>query len=405
MPAAKVSIKKHFMNPITVSELTRNIKILIENEFSFVYLEGEISNFKIHTSSGHYYFSLKDSTAQISAAMWSTRNILLGFIPENGMKVTLKGKVKLFERSGQYNIDVYEMKVSGDGDLFIKFEALKNKLREEGLFEAAIKKPLPKYPNRIGLITSESGAVIHDILKVGSKRFPLTSFLLFPVNVQGPGAIESIVRAINLANDAVHELDIILIARGGGSMEDLWTFNEEAIARCIFSSILPVVSAIGHESDFTIADFVSDRRSPTPSAAIEEILPDMYAIFDELNNYERNLISSLTEKIEGYRYSLNSVENNYFFRKPVDKMNDVKIELDIMQDNIENILKEKLFNLNSVLDSTDKLFHHISPEITLKRGYTMIKKNGKVISNADELKKDDEIEINFYKKSKEAKVI
>ncbi len=393
------------MNPITVSELTKNLKILIENEFSFVYLEGEISNFKVHNSSGHYYFSLKDNSAQISAAMWSTRNSLLNFIPENGMKVILKGKLKLWEKSGQYNIDVYEMKVSGEGDLFAKFEALKNKLKTEGLFDAIHKKDLPKYPNRIGLITSESGAVIHDIMKVGSKRFPLTTFLLFPVNVQGPGSVESIVKAIKSANEVSHELDLILIARGGGSMEDLWTFNEEAIARCIFDSLLPVVSAIGHESDFTIADFVADRRSPTPSAAVEEILPDMFTIFDELSYFEKNLKSSLSERIESYNYELTSIENNYFFKKPVDKMNDAKIELDDMQDSMENCLKEKLFNINSVLDNTDKLFRHISPEITLKRGYTMISKNGKIISNAEELNKNDEVTINFFQKKKEAKIM
>ena len=393
------------MTPLTVSELTRNIKILIENEFSFVYLEGEISNFKVHTSSGHYYFCLKDTNAQISAAMWKTRNELLGYIPENGMKVILKGKVKLFERSGQYNIDVYEMKISGDGDLFAKFEALKNKLREEGLFDHSFKKELPKYPKRIGLITSESGAVIHDIMKVGKRRYPLTSFLLFPVNVQGPGAVESIIKAIQHANSVSHELDLILLARGGGSMEDLWTFNEEAIARSIFSSLLPVVTAIGHESDFTIADFVADRRSPTPSAAVEEILPDIQVIFDELNYFERNIFNALNEKIEGYKYKLSSIENNYFFRKPVDAMNDAKIELDDMQDNMENFIKEKLFTLNSVLENTDNVLRHISPEITLKRGYTMITKDGKVISNADELKNEDEVTINFYQKKKEARII
>lgn len=381
--------------PLTVTELTRGIKSLLENEFSFVYVTGEISNFKDH-SSGHYYFTLKDDKSQLSAIMWSTRNKDLLFSPENGMKVLVKGRITLYETRGSYQIDVFEMETSGSGELQIAFEKLKKKLYEEGLFDVSIKKNIPEYPARVGIITAETGAALQDFIRVTEKRFPIVKLLLFNAMMQGAGSAESIVRAIRKANKPEYSLDIIVIARGGGSMEDLWSLNEEIVAREIHRSGIPVVSAIGHEIDFTICDFVADLRAPTPSAAAEMIFPDRTELLKRINEYTNDMRNIVKSKIENLKRIIDTSSSNYYFRRITDIINEYKFRLDELDRKILNEISMKFIHLKKSLESSEKLLNSLSPEQVLKRGFTIITKNKKVINRMSGLKKFDNISIRFY---------
>ncbi len=256
---------------LSVSDITRQIKNSLELRFPRVWIQGEISNFKRHTS-GHLYFTLKDEGAQISATMWRSRAGTLLFGPEDGMKVIARGGITVYPPRGSYQIDVDQLTPLGVGELQIAFERLKQKLVAEGLFDEGRKRPLPELPSRIGIITSETGAALHDIRTVLNRRFPAIEVLLIPVRVQGPGAAEEIASAVKDMN-RYGKIDVMIVGRGGGSLEDLWAFNEEIVARAIYASEIPVVSAVGHEIDFTIADFVADLRAPTPSAAAEMVVP------------------------------------------------------------------------------------------------------------------------------------
>jgi exodeoxyribonuclease VII large subunit len=383
------------LEPITISELTSQIREIIESNFTFVYVTGEISNFKKHYPSGHYYFSLKDESATINAVVWASRTKELDFSPDNGMEVIVKGRITLYPSSGRYQIDVFEMHKEGIGDLRMAFEKLKEKLRKEGIFDKP-KKTLLKFPERIGLITSESGAVQQDFKKVATKRFPLVHILLFPVNVQGEGSALSIVNAIKKANDEIYNLDFIVIARGGGSIEDLWTFNEEIVVREIYNSRLPVISAIGHETDTTLSDYVADLSAPTPSAAAEIVLPDKKHLLERLKENYYNISELFKEYIESLYTFLENAEKNRFFHRPVDLLNEQKMKLDNIQDKISEIIKRHIVNKKQELKNIDKILHNINPDITLKRGFTYIKQNGKIIPRKKLLNVKDEVEINFY---------
>lgn len=427
--------------PVTISELTRDIKYLVENNFQFVYVTAEISNFKHHYASGHYYFTLKDDKAQISANMWNSRTKNLTFTPENGMKVLVKGRVTLYETRGTYQIDVFDMQIYGLGDLQAAFEILKQKLLAEGLFSAEHKKPVPLFPERAGIITSASGAALQDFLKVTEKRYPLVKLFLFDALMQGAGSPESICRALEYANDEKFDLDVIVITRGGGSMEDLWSFNEEKVARAIYDSRIPVVTAIGHEVDFTISDFVADHRAATPSAAAENIFPDKTELMkyineaksglegivknkinhlktalnnfagnyyfkkpgDILNEYrirtdetEKRLTGKISSVFQNLKALLFNYSNNYYFKKPADLISENKIRLDEMNKKLDEILRLRFNNLNAYIDANERLIKSIGPEKTLKRGFTIIKKEGRVVSRKSLVKTDDEVEIEFF---------
>jgi exodeoxyribonuclease VII large subunit len=391
--------------PITITELNSQIKELLETNFSFVYVIGEISNFKKHIPSGHFYFLLKDSDSQISSIMWKSRNIYLNFTPEDGMKVLVKGRVTLYSSQGKYQIDVFDISKLGIGDLQIQFEKLKEKLRKEGLFDEKYKIPIeefPEYPNKVGIITSETGAVINDFQKIAAKRFPLAQIYLFPVNVQGAGASEEICKAINYANNPELGLEIIVIARGGGSAEDLFTFNEEKIARAVFNSKIPVVSAIGHEVDFTICDFVADVRAATPSEAAEIIFPDSIEIEKDLDEAGNNLRYCLSDRIKLLNSNLDFISNNFHFNKPLNILNEYKMRLDDNQKTLENKKDKKLSNIKYTLSNLENLLMNISPEKTLKRGYTYVLKKGKLVKRKKELDSGDLININFYDGSEKA---
>ena len=294
-PSNNPALKK----AMAVSELNRQVKRLLEASYNHIWVSGELSGLS-RPGSGHWYFSLKDDKAQIRCAMFRGFNQKLKFQPQNGDKVILRAKVSLYEGRGDYQLIVEDMEPAGLGQLQAAFEALKLKLSQEGLFDQALKKPLPKMPSKVAVITSATGAVIHDIISVSQRRFPMMEIVLVPVMVQGEGAAMQIASAIKFVNDQ-KLADLIIAGRGGGSLEDLWAFNEEVVARAIFDSQLPIVSAVGHEVDFTIADLVADYRAPTPSAAAEQITPDQYELMQWLDQQQRRtlfLIQNTTRRLE-----------------------------------------------------------------------------------------------------------
>lgn len=302
---------------LTVSDVTRRIKSLIEGDqqLSDVILEGEISNFKYHRATGHLYFSLKDEGAVINAVMFRSSAQSLGFQPADGMKVLAKGRISLYEKSGQYQIYVTRMKPAGLGDLHVAFEKMKRRLYEEGLFAPEHKKPLPKYPRSIGVITSKSGAAVQDILNILGRRYPIGQVLLYPALVQGEGAVDSMVRALDYF-DREKNVDVILLGRGGGSIEDLWAFNEEKLARRVYNMTIPVISAVGHETDTTICDYVADLRAPTPSAAAELAVPDLQKLYQSLTLLTGKLQNALLNKTAHRRQRLSRVLSHRAFRAP-----------------------------------------------------------------------------------------
>lgn len=412
-------------NIITVSELNSKVKLLIEENFRFVNLIGEISNFKAHSQSGHYYFTLKDDSSQVQAVMWKTRNQLLLFTPEDGMQVVVKGRLTVFGARGSYQVEVREMMPQGAGELRLRFEKLKQKLFEEGLFDESIKKPLPPYPQNIAVLTSRTGAVIHDFINIVSRRYPLVNIYLFPVNVQGLKAHESIVDGLKEVeklskSGRIDKIDLIVIARGGGSLEDLWPFNEEKLARAIFNCKIPVVSAVGHEIDYTICDFVSDLRAPTPSAAAELLTPNINDLIVTLRNFLYFCSNFAENKLYSLSKSLKEVENNYYFNRPKDLVNNNYQRLDELSRLVTNVTNSKISVLKNNLRMYKKTLHHVNPQNNLKKGYSLVykkqsdldlfddsndsKKENKLVTRATGVKKNDEVEIEFYDNKKTARI-
>ena len=301
---------------LKISALNEYIKVMFdENSFLHkIYLKGEISNFKNHTR-GHLYFTLKDEESRISAVMFSSSASNLDFVPKDGDEVLVDGRISVYVPNGGYQVYVERMKLSGNGDLLKKFEELKKKLMDEGLFDAIHKKPIPKYPNKIGIVTAQTGAAIRDILSTIKRRYPLCETILFPSLVQGEEAKFDVVRQIEKAQE--FDLDVLIVGRGGGSIEDLWAFNEEIVARAIFASKIPIISAVGHEPDFTIADFVADLRAPTPTGAAEMAVPNMIDLINYIRQIEIRLNRNVTNKIEYLQKSLNSLKGSYVLSNPL----------------------------------------------------------------------------------------
>ena len=314
---------------VTVTALTRRIKRMLETGIGGVWVEGELSNVR-RPSSGHYYFTLKDENAQISAVLFRGDQRQVTFDLKDGLQVTAFGDVSVYERAGNYQIIVRRMQESGVGALQKRFEALKAKLLEEGLFEAARKRPLPLLPRHVGVVTSATGAAIRDILNVISRRFPNIHLLLAPARVQGPGAAEEIAAAIELLNRQ-GGLDVLIVGRGGGSLEDLWCFNEEIVARAVAASEIPVISAVGHEIDFTISDFVADLRAPTPSAAAELVVGRKDAFEEQLRGLAADLARTLRQAVLGYRARLDTADRSYVFREPQNMLRQVGQRLDAVE--------------------------------------------------------------------------
>ncbi len=384
------------INPITVTELNKYVKDSIaQDEFlNNVLVKGEISNYKHHYT-GHLYFTLKDEKSLIKCVMFKTYADNLKFEPKDGMKIIIFGTVSVFERDGIYQIYAKSMQEDGVGDLYAAYEQLKEKLTLEGLFDERNKKKIPMMPKVIGVLTSNTGAVIRDIINVSTRRNPNVYIRLLPVPVQGAGAAEKIVKAIKRMNDE-NLADVIILARGGGSLEDLWPFNEEIVARAIFASELPVISAVGHETDFTIADFVADLRAPTPSAAAELAVPDIEDLKYDLNLYDRRMRMALKKKTEIMRLRFEKCMNSSVYQDPYQKINDRYLLVDKYMKQLENMqirkIKDAKIKMTGLISKLDAL----SPLKTLARGYSLVENNEhKVITKVKDLKTGDNINIRF----------
>ena len=403
-------------NYITVTQLTRYIKYRIDNDSNLnrVFLKGEISNFKEHTR-GHLYFTIKDENTRINAIMFQSNASKLKFNCEDGMKVLVTGKISVYEQTGSYQIYVDTMEQDGLGNLYIEFEKLKKKLMAEGLFDESKKKKIPKFPKRIGIITAPTGAAIKDILSTLKRRWPLSETILFPSLVQGKEAKDDIVR--NIERSKQYDLDVLIVGRGGGSIEDLWCFNEEEVARAIYNLDTPVISAVGHEIDFTIADFVADLRAPTPTGAAEMAVPDIRDVKTLLKQIELRMINSTTSIIENRKKILNKVLDSYIITNPSslylskeEKFDNIYEKLIMTYRNILDTNKVKLEKLTDsskkdieimLTDKKNKFVNIIgklevlNPLLTIKRGYSITKKDNKVITSIKDLKKKDIVNISL----------
>ena len=400
---------------LSVTALTRYIKYKLDNDKNLqeIYLKGEISNFKAHTR-GHYYFTLKDENSRINAIMFSFNATKMKFMPEDGMKVLVKGKISVFESTGNYQIYVDEMQEDGIGNLHIAFEQLKKKLGDEGLFDAKYKKEIPKIPMKVGIITAPTGAAVKDILSTIKRRFPVCKTILFPCLVQGEFAKDDIVKKLDIADN--YGLDVIILGRGGGSIEDLWPFNEEVVARKVFACKTPIISGVGHQIDFTICDFVADKRAETPTGAAERAVPVLSDLLLEIKNKEAMLTKIIKNILDSNNLKLKKFLDSYVLKNPMGlyEIKEQKLDnlIDKLNTNINAILytkraKYELSTYNIVfknpsilyeekLNKTNHLIEKLSilnPLNSLKRGYTITKHNNKCISSINEIKIDDSIDI------------
>ncbi len=389
---------------VTVSTLNQYIKNKIaEDEYlNNILVKGEISNFKNHYT-GHMYFTLKDENSLIKCIMFKSYAQKLNFLPKDGMKVFLFGGVSVFERDGVYQIYVKAMEEDGIGDLYAKYQEMKNRLEEQGLFDEEHKMPIPMMPKVIGVLTSQTGSVIRDIINVSTRRNPNVVIRLLPVPVQGEGAAEKIAEGIEIMNRK-KLADVLILARGGGSLEDLWPFNEEIVAQSIYHSEIPIISAVGHETDFTIADFVADLRAPTPSAAAELAVPDRYEVKQKIITYQNRLRMSLIKKVQIMKLRYEKSMSSFVFKEPTRRIQENYIRIDNLVKHLENSMqvrqekeKTKYTKLVAKLDA-------YSPLKTLARGYSITQKEGKVIKTKVELEPGDIVDIRFVDGSKKAMI-
>ncbi len=384
----------------TVSQLNARVRELLELNFPEVWVEGEISNFR-HYASGHLYFTLKDEGSELEAVMFQSRAAYLDFRPEDGMGVLALGALTIYERRGKYQLDVRRLKPAGLGKLQLAFERLKEKLKAEGLFEAIHKKPLPPYPERIGIITSAEGAAIRDMLSILARRYPPVEVRVFPVKVQGEGAAEEIAHAIELAN-VYHRreepLDVLIVGRGGGSLEDLWAFNEEVVARAIFRSQVPVISAVGHEVDFTIADFVADLRAPTPSAAAELVVPDRTELQMRLGEWVRRLRDGQRARLDDLRMRLRMATSSYAFRRPLRALRDAHQALDQLLTGAVRAQQGRILTTQRHLEGLLGRLEAVNPLAVLRRGYSLVEDaRGRPVTSSQQVRVGERIRVRLHK--------
>ena len=393
-------------NPITVTDLNKYIKNKIDGDemLNNVLVKGEISNFKNHYT-GHMYFTLKDENSLIKCVMFKSYTTHLSFMPKDGMKIMVLGSVAVFERDGIYQIYAKAMKEDGLGSLYTAYEELKKKLEQEGLFAESHKKKIPFMPKTIGVLTSNTGAVIRDIINVSTRRNPGVHIRLYPVPVQGPGAAEKIAEGIKFMNE--NKLaDVLIIGRGGGSLEDLWPFNEEIVARAIYDSELPIISAVGHETDFTIADFVADLRAPTPSAAAELAVANIDDVRGTFKLYNNRYKVALKKKIELMRLSYEKCMTRPAYKNPTQKINEQYMVIDMKVKALQNSMMLKLKEAKtSFVKETAKL-DSLSPLKTLTRGYSIVTKqeSGKVIKSVDDLNSGEKVNLRLSDGQKTATI-
>jgi len=426
---------------LKITDLNNYIKTMFEENTFLrkVYLKGEISNFKNHTR-GHLYFTLKDDSSRISAVMFYNNALSLSFKPEDGMNVLVEGRISCYPAQGTYQIYVEKMEMDGLGNLYIEYEKLKKKLAQEGLFDQKYKKPIPKFPTKIGIITASTGAAIRDILSTIKRRYPICETILFPSLVQGALAAPDIVRQIKKANE--YDLDVIICGRGGGSIEDLWAFNEEIVARAIFESKIPIISAVGHEVDFTIADFVADLRAPTPTGAAEMSVPtkldiinlieekkirlntciqnelknktlkiksleDSFVLKNPMSLYEikeqkldtlfESLNKNISLKLHDLKNKLNVVENNYILRNPLTIYDPIKKDINSYTLKLNTIIKQIIQEKTHKFEITTNTLKLVNPLNILDKGYSLVTVNENVIKTSDEVNINDEVKIKLSK--------
>ncbi len=399
---------------ISISQLTRYIKFKFDNDehLGHVFLRGEISNFKAHTR-GHYYFTLKDETSRINAVMFSSNTSKLLFRPTDGMKVLVTGRVSVYEATGGYQIYVEDMVEDGVGNLYVQFEELKKKLQQEGLFDPSKKKKIPKIPKTVGIITAPTGAAIRDILSTIKRRWPITKTILFPSLVQGASAAPEIIKQIKKAQE--FDLDVLIVGRGGGSIEDMWCFNDEQVARAIYACKIPVISAVGHEIDFTIADFVADLRAPTPTGAAEMAVPNISDFYQYFGQIELRLEQAIMTMITSKKDQLETLKKSYILTNPIAMYQVKEQRFDSLFEKIHllmnsiianeknncQILKQKLENnIQKVLENEQHRYLHalnkleiLNPLLTIKRGYSITRNQDHVVTSIQQVKPHDKIEI------------
>ncbi len=383
------------MNVLTVSELNKHIKDLISRDIilSGLWVKGEISNFKNHYS-GHFYFTLKDEKSVLRCVMFRSNASSMAFIPENGMKVIIRGYISIYERDGQYQLYAEEMQPDGIGALYVAFEKLKKKLQAEGLFDEAGKQKLPYIPGSIGVVTSSTGAVIRDIINVLSRRFYNVNIKLYPVQVQGEQAAGQIAGAVRRFNE-LGNVDVIIVARGGGSLEELWAFNEEIVARSIYESRIPVISAVGHETDFTIADFVADVRAPTPSAAAELAMPERVLVENRLDGLKMRLRNAIIKKTSMEKLILKRLEGSAAFRQPLNRVYQERMLLDVQKRYLHKALTAINSDYRNRLSLLAARLDTLSPLNSLARGYSIVRsqKDGTLIKSVHKLRVGDRLEV------------
>ena len=400
---------------LTVSAINRYLKAKFDNDdnLRLVYLKGEISNIKYHTT-GHIYFSIKDENSKINAIMFSGSAKKLLFNPVDGSKVLITGRISVYEATGGYQIYVDEMLEDGIGNLYIAFEKLKQDLSKEGLFDEKHKKKIPKICERVGVVTASTGAAIKDIISTIKRRFPICDIILFPSLVQGDNAADDIVKKIKLAD--TYNLDVLIVGRGGGSIEDLWPFNEEKVARAIYECNTPIISAVGHEIDYTIADYVADLRAPTPTGAAEMAVPNISDLINHINNLSVRLNEAINSKINYQKLILDSLKNSYAIKNPLIMYENKKQKLDYLIDNLNKIIINKYENAlhrfellknNYILNNPEFLYKDkqvkfaglieklelINPLNLLNRGYSLVSKNNKIINNIKNINENDKLNI------------
>jgi len=379
---------------LTVSVINRYIKHKLDTDENLqqVFIKGEISNFKNH-STGHLYFSIKDETSKINAIMFSKNASKLNFNPIDGTKVLIIGRISVYEATGNYQIYVEDMQEDGLGNLYVEFEKLKKKLETEGLFDSKHKKTIPKYPEKIGVITANTGAAIKDILTTIKRRYPIAQVILFPSLVQGDNAAPDIVKNIELASN--YDLDVLIVGRGGGSIEDLWPFNEEIVARAIFKCDIPVISAVGHEIDFTIADFVSDLRAPTPTAAAEMAVPNLIDLNQYINQLKIRLNETILKQVNIKKLYLDSYRNSYIIKNPMILYENKKQRLDLILEKVNNSICSKLDEKRNKMENMIDKLNLVNPLNVLKRGFNLTYKNNKIVKNIDKIKEKDILNLKF----------
>ncbi len=379
-----------------VSELTALIKQDLENRFSDITLIGELSNFKKHVS-GHWYFTLKDSNAQISCVMWRGINAYVFFSPQDGMKVVLKGRITVYPPRGNYQMEVRSMRPAGVGELQEAFEKLKKKLSAEGLFDQVHKKAIPRFPEKIGIVTAIGGAALKDMISVAERRYPLAELVIAPAKVQGEGGAAEIVSSIKKLNNR-DDIDVIIVGRGGGSLEDLWQFNEEIVARAIFDSVIPVVSGVGHETDVTIADYTADLRAPTPTAAMELATPDINEIIAFITDFSYNSTNEISGIIRKHKDIIKNMTGSYVFRKPWNLVSLNTQKLDNLFFRLNNSALSKVKTHRHNLELINQNIESYNFAGILKRGYTIIRQKGKIIPRSEILESDESVDIQFFDK-------